>query len=294
MSFIQNLKLANVTQRRLSIDSSRRLHTLDVRAIFPKRLNVSPSKDPNVADFSKTDFKKEYRGDIFQNEVSPFLSKNSFTPLPKEKGNFDSNSSSIPFQSSTYFKPNSLAVLLGILSTSFVLGETFSTYERTEERERMDYRLKSHGFIEKKMIGDGNCMFRAISDQLSLHSKSNFDHKQVRREIVNWLRKNESFPLDNSGSTLSHFLDLEQHSDWNSYCSDMERDSVWGDHISLVAASECFNSRIHVLSSVKIGPNDSPMTVIEPKKMNKDTINLYLSHWHENHYNSMHKIQSKL
>ncbi|XWS55847.1 hypothetical protein CRYUN_Cryun09bG0035100 [Craigia yunnanensis] len=61
-------------------------------------------------------------------------------------------------------------------------GEIPSIDEAMSDHERLLNRLQLYGFVELKVQGDGNCQFRALSDQL-YHTPDN--HKYVRRQVVN-------------------------------------------------------------------------------------------------------------
>jgi len=153
-------------------------------------------------------------------------------------------------------------------------------------KKRMKERLEKYGFIEKEMKGDGNCMFRSIADQVYGDESQ---HIRVRKDIVTWLSRNENHQLDNDGSQLGHFLETEKYGNWHTYCKMMSKDCVWGDQMTLLAASELYNTKIHILSNVKTPENSTPITIIEPRSHSKSTKTIYLSHWHEKHYNSMYK-----
>ncbi|KDP29143.1 hypothetical protein JCGZ_16532 [Jatropha curcas] len=64
-------------------------------------------------------------------------------------------------------------------------GEIPSIDEATSDHERLLNRLQLFGFVEVKVQGDGNCQFRALSDQLYSTPDR---HKVVRRQVVNQLR----------------------------------------------------------------------------------------------------------
>ena len=67
----------------------------------------------------------------------------------------------------------------------------------------------------------------------------------------------------------------------------MEHDSAWGDHLILCAAANCFETCIHVVSSLH---ND---VVIRPHSPVDESKPLVLGHIHEVHYVSLQPIQGK-
>jgi len=135
------------------------------------------------------------------------------------------------------------------------------------------------------MDHDGNCMMRAISHQLFGTQEK---YKEVRTKILGWLQINEEFDVDGQGTQISYFMDTDEYPSWKEYCTRMSRDGFWGDHLALIAAAQVFAKRIWILSSVIAAGEVEPVTVIEPLGISPDKT-LFLSHWHENHYNSLLK-----
>ncbi|PRP86007.1 hypothetical protein PROFUN_05778 [Planoprotostelium fungivorum] len=205
-----------------------------------------------------------------------------------------------PFKSLT-FVAAAAAFSVTSASAASLLGEQES------DEDSMTKRIQNRGFQEREVIGDGdafdheasdstsgNCMYRALADQLDAKFNESPDrsgrHKKVRQDITEWLRGNAAFSIDDSGVKLEDFLDRDQFPNWEAYCRYVSSDSTWGDHLALVAASQLYGVRIHILSSVRTtSSKDDPMTVIEPVK-GVATRDIYLSHWHENHYNSLMKL----
>ncbi|KAL3828479.1 hypothetical protein ACJIZ3_017281 [Penstemon smallii] len=64
-------------------------------------------------------------------------------------------------------------------------GEIPSIDEATLDHQRLLDRLQVYELVEFKVPGDGNCQFRALSDQFY---RSPEHHKFVRRQVVNQLR----------------------------------------------------------------------------------------------------------
>jgi len=155
--------------------------------------------------------------------------------------------------------------------------------ELIKNKERLLERFRLFGVREKRSIdGDGNCQFAAISDQLFNNPKL---HLEIRRIIVYWLRRNQNYEVE-KGVRLIDFLETECFGSWEGYCDYMSKEQVWGDHMTLIAATEVFKCTILILSSVQTGASSDPITVIEPKKASSDRV-ILLSHLHELHYGSL-------
>ncbi|KAL4088459.1 hypothetical protein PRIC1_012879 [Phytophthora ramorum] len=83
---------------------------------------------------------------------------------------------------------------------------------------------------------DGNCLFRAISDQLYTNE---LFHQDIRRRLVDFIEREQQL--------FRPFVEDEELSD---YCTRMRRDGEWGGHLELYAAARLFN--IHIV--VHTGP----------------------------------------
>jgi tetratricopeptide (TPR) repeat protein len=146
-----------------------------------------------------------------------------------------------------------------------------------KQKERLQQRLELYQLRPKRDIpSDGNCQMHAISDQLYDTIERS---AEVRRLVVDWLRKNRNLQLPN-GAILHQFVHDRK---WEEYCDGMAKDGCWGDHLTLLAISEMFGVVISVISSVE---GDNFITEIHPtqKKMNRV---LLLSHYAEFHYGSL-------
>jgi OTU domain-containing protein 3 len=84
------------------------------------------------------------------------------------------------------------------------------------------------------MEADGNCLFRALSDQLYWDFGNM--HADIRSDISDYL---EAFEAD-----FSSFLVLEDEdedaADFESYVHTMRQDGEWGGNLELVAAARLY------------------------------------------------------
>jgi hypothetical protein len=146
-------------------------------------------------------------------------------------------------------------------------------------------RLKLYGMKEKTPIrGDGNCQFAAFSDQYFGDVNK---AATVRIECVKWLWNNKDFVLSN-GAKIEHFLQTDFFPTWRDYCEYMIQDGTWGDNLTLVALSELYQTKIVIISSIKLSKNQNPCTVIIPSKWDEEENKVaYMSHLHELHYSSI-------
>jgi len=91
-------------------------------------------------------------------------------------------------------------------------------------------QLTFYGLTEKtKIKGDGNCQFASVADQL-FHNPSR--HTEVRKQAVEWLRKNENYILPNTTTIGNYYLVSDTIPSWSHYVYYMSQPSVWGNHFT--------------------------------------------------------------
>ncbi|CAN4084600.1 unnamed protein product [Withania somnifera] len=163
-----------------------------------------------------------------------------------------------------------LSHLDSIPHTPRVIGEIPDPNDVTLDHGRLSIRLASYGLAEMQIEGDGNCQFRALSDQLYHNPEY---HKHVRKEVI---------------KQLKHFRKLYEGyvpMKYKSYLKKMKRLGEWGDHVTLQAAADRFGIKICLVTSFR----DNGYIEILPKSM-QPSRELWLSFWSEVHYNSLYEI----
>ncbi|XP_054823762.1 OVARIAN TUMOR DOMAIN-containing deubiquitinating enzyme 9-like isoform X2 [Prosopis cineraria] len=140
--------------------------------------------------------------------------------------------------------------------------------EQISDHQRLLDRLQLYDLVENKVEGDGNCQFRALSDQLY---RSSEHHKFVREQIIKQLK---SHPELYSGYVPMAYSD---------YLRKMDRSGEWGDHVTLQAAADWYGVKIFVITSFK----DTCYIEILPQMQRSERV-IFLSFWAEVHYNSIY------
>jgi hypothetical protein len=131
----------------------------------------------------------------------------------------------------------------------------------TARRNYIEKDLQKKGYtIKKNVLGDGNCQFRAVSDQLQLEDDK--FHTMFRRKTVQWLRENKNLKIGESDE-LHHFN--YEFEEWDDFCDYMNENGIWGDHITLIALANQFSLRIKVISETA----DPVIVLPESKKFNQ-------------------------
>lgn len=147
-------------------------------------------------------------------------------------------------------------------------GDIPSIDEATSDHQRLLDRLHLYNLVECKVQGDGNCQFRALSDQFY---RSPEHHKFVRKQVINQLK---SHPEMYEGYVPMAYGD---------YLRKMSKSGEWGDHVTLQAAADSYGVKIFVLTSFK----DTCSIEILPKVQKSKRV-IFLSFWAEVHYNSIY------
>lgn len=114
---------------------------------------------------------------------------------------------------------------------------------------------------------DGNCLFRALSDQLYGNDQQ---QKEIRQRVVKHLQDN----LDE----FSPFL-LE---DFEAYCNKMNRDGVWGGNLELVAFSHCY--------AVTVVVHQFNMPRFEIASPTNNAMRINITYHEGEHYSSIRRI----
>lgn len=88
--------------------------------------------------------------------------------------------------------------------------------------EDLDTQLRNLGLCTKNITGDGNCLFRALSDQ---YYGQDSRHKEIRQEVCQFLRENEE--------NYKFFVEDDQSFDHHVEC--MSQDATYGGNMELAA-----------------------------------------------------------
>ncbi|KAG0546540.1 hypothetical protein BDA96_01G003100 [Sorghum bicolor] len=149
-----------------------------------------------------------------------------------------------------------------------VNGEIPSVDEAISDHQRLLDRLVLYGLVDLKVKGDGNCQFRALSDQFY---RTPEHHRFVREQVVKQL---ESHPEIYAG-----YVPM----DYREYLRKMSKSGEWGDHVTLQAAADTYGVKIFILTSFRDTCYIEILPVVE-----KSRRVICLSFWAEVHYNSIY------
>jgi len=133
--------------------------------------------------------------------------------------------------------------------------------------------LESKGLRVKEMLGDGNCLFRSIADQIEGKQER---HDHYRNLVVKYIEKEKDY--------FKFFM--EDDEDIDEYLIRMRGDAEWGGNQEIYAASQCLHSNII------IHQYGSPMliTTYEPAPGIRSSKSIHLSYHGSMHYNSVRAV----
>ncbi|KAG8081906.1 hypothetical protein GUJ93_ZPchr0014g46924 [Zizania palustris] len=147
-------------------------------------------------------------------------------------------------------------------------GPCYSSNYYDSERERVfEHDLRRvRGFEIKKMAEDGNCLFRAVADQVYGDPEA---YDMARQMCVDYMERERD-----------HFSQFMTEG-FISYCRRKRRDKVYGNNMEIQAFAEMYNRPIHIYSY-----STEPINIFQGS-YDTDVPPIRLSYHHGNHYNSV-------
>ncbi len=131
--------------------------------------------------------------------------------------------------------------------------------------------LTAHNLTIKRSIGDGNCLFHSLADQLNYHFEEigypqNLDHIKLRSDTCAHIEKH----MDFFGGFLEETLD------------EKKQDGTWGGNVDIAAIADMYNVAIEIISA------DQEPNVILPTHCDASIIDgtMSLAFTQEMHYDS--------
>ncbi len=130
-------------------------------------------------------------------------------------------------------------------------------------------QLRPFGLVIRDVRGDGNCLFRAIADQLEGNEHL---HTTYRARVCNYMEENPD-----------NFQPFVFDQDYASYLKDMRQDGEWGGNLEIAAISQAcdVNITIHQLGQPR-------WEVKNPN--NSKARGVHLSYHDGQHYSSVRKL----
>lgn len=150
--------------------------------------------------------------------------------------------------------------------------------KRNDENSKLNNILQQHNLSIKQVSADGNCMFSAISDQLSyIHESRYYDQQSLRELSADYIKqhKNDFVPYIHNDNDNNETIDIEQ------YCKSLtsKRHIQWGSHTELVALSAALQRPIHIYNA----NSDKPI-IVEHSSIQYTNIQPIRLSYHQHYY----------
>ncbi len=131
--------------------------------------------------------------------------------------------------------------------------------------------LTAHNLAIKRSIGDGNCLFHSLADQINYHfgaiwGPQNMDHIKLRADTCAHIEKH----MDFFGGFLEETLD------------EKKQDGTWGGNVDIAAIADMYNVAVEIISA------DQEPNIILPTHCDASIIDgtMSLAFTQEMHYDS--------
>ena len=174
-----------------------------------------------------------------------------------------------PSSKSEFFLPKNSSLLLPLYSHSSPILPSPSPNSESLFLSALTVK----GLTIKLIEGDGNCLFRAVSDQI--YGEEGF-YGQIRRYCVEYLEIEEEF--------FKNYIS----DDFKEYCKRKRNDGVWGDDIEIQVLSEIYNRSVEIYAY-----SNEPMRTFHEGGGEGGRNVIRLSYHGGNHYNSVIRVGRK-
>lgn len=142
--------------------------------------------------------------------------------------------------------------------------------EKNEIDEKFVEELKKIGYFIKEVKGDGNCLFRSVSDQME-ENENNYE--EYRKKCVEYMKENKD--------DFSPFLEEEEPID--TYIEKMSKNGEWGGNLEIYALSKALNCNFYIYIY------EMPIYVV--KNWEDPIKDIMLTYHNGKHYNSLRRIK---
>jgi len=132
--------------------------------------------------------------------------------------------------------------------------------------------LEKIGYFIREVGGDGNCLFRSVSDQLDNTEKNYKKYREMCKEYMTQ-NKDEFSPF------------IEDDTPYEKYVEKMGEDGEWGGNLEIYALSKALKANFYIYI------HKHPMYVVE--NFQKPDRNIKLTYHEGKHYNSLRKLEEK-
>uniref|UniRef100_A0A0A9D4H0 OTU domain-containing protein n=1 Tax=Arundo donax TaxID=35708 RepID=A0A0A9D4H0_ARUDO len=122
--------------------------------------------------------------------------------------------------------------------------------DRMIEDEELEKKLEPLGLTIQEIKPDGHCLYRAVENQLSLHSTGTawYNYQELRQMTAKYMREHAAdfLPFFLAESKVETGPDPSES--FERYCKEIESTAAWGGHMELGALTHCLKRHIVVYS----------------------------------------------
>ena len=155
-----------------------------------------------------------------------------------------------------------------------------NAYRRKNKRDRkndeIDEKFKKHleslGYFIREVEGDGNCLFRSVSEQMEGNENN---YNEYREKCVEYMKENKD--------SFSPFI--EDDEPFDKYVERMSEDKEWGGNLEIYALSKLLEANFYIYIY------EHPMYIV--KNFDNPKKNIMLTYHDGKHYNSLRKLEEK-
>jgi len=122
--------------------------------------------------------------------------------------------------------------------------------DRMLENEKLESKLEPLGLTIQEIKPDGHCLYRAVENQLLLHSKgtARYSYQDLRQMTAKYMREHADdflpfFLAEGKAETGS-----DPSESFEKYCQEIESTAAWGGQLELGALTHCLKKHIVVYS----------------------------------------------
>ena len=141
-----------------------------------------------------------------------------------------------------------------------------------EKDQKFKDELKHLGYFIREISGDGNCLFRAVCEQIE---NNEINYNFYREKCIEYMKDNPD--------KFTPFI--EDDESYEKYLERMSKDGEWGGNLEIYAMSMAFQYNFYIYIF------EHPIYIVnnweKPKK------NIILTYHDGKHYNSLRKLEEK-
>ena len=148
--------------------------------------------------------------------------------------------------------------------------------KKNKKNDEIDEKFKKHleslGYFIREVEGDGNCLFRSVSEQMEGNENN---YQEYRDKCVDYMKENKD--------EFAPFIEDDEPID--KYIDRMSENKEWGGNLEIYALSKILEANFYIYI------HEHPMYAV--KNFEKPKKNIMLTYHDGKHYNSLRKLEEK-